>query len=110
MITERLLRIALLGSSWVLYLLLALSVLSGIDSDLAQLLTTDPNLFTFSTADDGLAEVRDFQTTGVVAFAHGAPFRTLKPGLYEIAGKETRVNPDQLEAAITAIHTLVSRL
>ena len=50
------------------------SVLSAIDSDLNSVLTSHPQYFSFNKITAGIAEVRDFQTTGVVAFAEATPF------------------------------------
>ncbi|MCC7385962.1 MAG: AAA family ATPase [Deltaproteobacteria bacterium] len=86
------------------------SVLSGMDADIGGLLQSNPNLFTFSRAADGLAEVRDFQTTGVVAFAEGAPFRHLSPGTHSIAGQSIKINGEYLQNCRDAINAIVARL
>ncbi len=62
------------------------AVLAAVERDVAQLLKTNPSLFTFSKVDDGFVEVRDFQTTGVVAFAKGLPFSKVQVGKQTING------------------------
>ena len=56
------------------------AVLSGITSDLAGIVKDSHEHFTFSSVNDGLIEIRDFQTAGVVAFARGTPFVSMKSG------------------------------
>jgi hypothetical protein len=34
----------------------------------------NPEIFTFAKTPAGIVNIRDFQTTGVVAFARGCPF------------------------------------
>ena len=86
------------------------AVLSGIESDLAGILADNPLHFTFSRVCDGLLEIRDFQTSGVVAFARGTPFATMEPGTLSVAGQRVKVNAQQLESNRTVINTLASRL
>lgn len=86
------------------------SVLSSIDNDLNAILATHPQYFTFTNLDDGLVNTRDFQTTGVVAFAKAVPFRKLTRGVHNIFGKETQVQQDNLDNCIDAIKTIVEKL
>lgn len=79
------------------------SVLLAIDNDLSALLATNPQYFTFTNLSDGIVNVRDFQTTGVVAFAEAAPFSTLSVGTHTIFGNETRIKNDNLQNCISAI-------
>jgi hypothetical protein len=55
-----------------------------------------PGLFTFSKNADGFVDVRDFGTTGVVAFAEGKPFTKLKTGVHDIGGRETQISAEYL--------------
>lgn len=73
------------------------AVLDGISADLVRILKDNPENFTFKTIDEGLFEVKDFQTSGVVAFARGTPFVTMKSGTLSVAGKRVKVNKDQLD-------------
>lgn len=86
------------------------AVLSGISSDLAGILKDSPDSFTFDNIDDGLFEVKDFQTSGVVAFARGAPFITMKAGTLSVAGQRVKVNNEQLKQNRDKVNELASRL
>ena len=56
------------------------AVLTAIEGDIERLSGSHPNYFTFDVMDDGMVEIRDFQTTGVVAFAKGCPISRLPSG------------------------------
>ena len=86
------------------------AVLSGITSDLAGIVKDSPEHFTFSSVNDGLIEIRDFQTAGVVAFARGTPFVSMKSGTLSIAGQRVKVNADQLQQNRNIIDQLANRL
>lgn len=68
------------------------AVLRSIDQIMTQLMVHNPGMFTFDRLQGGAVSVRDFQTTGVVAFAKGLPFSQLNYGRHDIAGHETRVS------------------
>ncbi len=59
-------------------------VLQSIVDDVRSLLKTNPSIFTFSKVKDGYVDIRDFQTTGVVAFAEACPFYELATGRHYI--------------------------
>ncbi len=86
------------------------SVMGRIEEFVGSVLKDKPMFFTFGSAHDGFVDVRDFQTTGVVAFAKGQPFTKLRSGMHDIGGRETRVNVDQLEECRTAMKGVVERL
>lgn len=86
------------------------AVLSGIEEDLATILTDSPSNFTFTKVENGLIEIRDFQTSGVVAFARGTPFATMRAGTLSVAGQRVKVNAEQLESNRNAINDLANRL
>lgn len=86
------------------------AVLSGIDEDLDKILADSPSNFTFTKAHSGLVEIRDFQTSGVVAFARGTPFATMKAGTLSIAGQRVRVDAEQLKRNHDAVSNLAKRL
>jgi hypothetical protein len=86
------------------------AVLSGITSDLAGIVKDSPSNFTFSSVEDGLFEVKDFQTSGVVAFARGTPFVTMNSGTLSVAGQRVKVNAEQLEQNRDVISRLASQL
>lgn len=86
------------------------SVLTSIDSFIMGLLSVSPSIFTFTLIQDGLVEIRDFQTTGVVAFAKGIPFSLLQAGSYRIANRRIQVKQDYLQNCIDAMNSLVQKL
>ena len=55
------------------------AVLAQIDTDIGGLIKTHPAYFTFKKPADGTVDIRDFQTTGVVAFAKGCPIFDYQP-------------------------------
>jgi cellulose biosynthesis protein BcsQ len=86
------------------------AVLSGITSDLFSLLSDYPAHFTFGDVDDGLFEIRDFQTAGVVAFARGTPFATMNSGTLSVAGQRVKVQSQQVKDNRKVVNALAARL
>lgn len=86
------------------------AVLNAIQRDIESLLKTNPDIFTFNTTEDGFVEIRDFQTTGVVAFAKGQPFSKLIVGKQTINGHRVQVKQEYLTNSIDAIEGLVVHL
>ena len=86
------------------------AVLEAIDRDIEALLATHPDLFTFANIADGTVEIRDFQTTGVVAFARGLPFSRLRAGKQTISNQRVQVREDYRQNAIAAVNGLVTML
>lgn len=86
------------------------AVLSSIDNDIKELLGTHPKTFSFTSADDGVVEIRDFQTSGVVSFAKGCPLFCLPSGKLEIGGRRVNVKPDYLKNCVKAIDELIEEL
>ena len=86
------------------------AVLRAIEKDVDKLLESNPNIFAFNTIDEGFVEIRDFQTTGVVAFAKGLPFSKLRVGKQTVNGHRVQVKRDYLDNAKDAIEQLVNRL
>lgn len=86
------------------------AVLTAIDHDINALLLTHPHLFTFNNIAAGTAEIRDFQTTGVVAFAKGLPFSQLRAGKQAINGHRVQVKEDYRRQVINSLNTLVIKL
>lgn len=86
------------------------AVLHSIDQDLNQLLRSNQNIFTFSSVRDGVVDIKDFQTTGVVAFAKGCPFSTLPTGRISVMGQRVRVNDPYRISCLQAIDHLVGKL
>lgn len=86
------------------------AVLNGIESDLQNAIAQYPNNFTFTSINDGIISVRDFQTAGVVAFARGCPFFMMKPGSLSLNGKRVQVKEEQLIKVSDAINALVRKI
>lgn len=86
------------------------AVLSAIEHEVAQLIHLHPDIFTFDEAENGFVEVRDFQTTGVVAFAKGLPFSRVVVGKQSVNGHRVQVKQEYLENARNAIDDLVDKL
>ncbi len=86
------------------------AVLNHITEDVQNLLRTHPTLFTFATTAQGILSVKDFGTTGVVAFAEGTPFNQLRTGNHVINGRNTKVNKSMLVACISDINAIVAHL
>lgn len=86
------------------------AVLHAIESDVGKLLKSNPEIFNFKKLENGFSEIRDFQTTGVVAFAKGLPFSKLPVGKQTINGHRVQVKEDYLLNAKTAMDDLVAKL
>jgi cellulose biosynthesis protein BcsQ len=86
------------------------AVLSEIDGDVTGLIKSHPKYFTFSQTGDGTVEVRDFQTTGVVAFARGCPISRLQAGKQDIGGHRVQVRESYRQACQIAVDDVVERL
>jgi cellulose biosynthesis protein BcsQ len=86
------------------------AVLAAIERDIENLLKSNPAIFAFNSVDKGFVEIRDFQTTGVVAFAKGLPFSKLMVGKQTINGHRVQVKDEYLQNAKGAMAELVSRL
>ena len=85
-------------------------VLTGIDSDVTELLKTYPQFFTFKQLKDGMVDIRDFGTTGVVAFARGCPFSIMPTGKLTLGGRRVQVKPEYRDHALDAVDILVSKI
>lgn len=86
------------------------SVLSSIDAEVNKVMENNSGLFTFQNTSDGIKEVRDFQTTGVVAFAEAKPFTRVKSGKHRIFERETNIRADYLENCIEAMWNVINAL
>lgn len=86
------------------------AVLTAIDQDVELLLKTNADIFAFSEKKEAFVEVRDFQTTGVVAFAKGCPFSQLAAARHSVNGQRVDIKFEYLENARNAIKGLVARL
>jgi cellulose biosynthesis protein BcsQ len=86
------------------------AVLASIDADIGGLLQQHQAYFTFASPSAGTVEIRDLQTTGVVAFAKGCPISRLQPGKQDIGGHRVQVKEDYRLNCATAIDQLALRL
>ncbi|MDP2681221.1 MAG: ParA family protein [Deltaproteobacteria bacterium] len=86
------------------------AVLNAIQRDIESLIKTNPDIFTFDMIGNGFVEIRDFQTTGVVAFAKGQPFSKLVAGKQTINGHRVQVKEEYRQNSITSIEALVAHL
>jgi cellulose biosynthesis protein BcsQ len=86
------------------------AVLAQIDIDIEALIKTHPAYFTFKKAVYGTVNIRDFQTTGVVAFAKGSPIFRLRAGKQDIGGHRVQVKEEYRLDSEKAIDQLVSQL
>lgn len=86
------------------------AVLRSIDQDVEALLISNRSMFSFSRVDDGVVNIRDFQTTGVVSFAKGCPFYRLRSGRFNIGGHRVRVNEAYRQMSIEAVDQIVDKL
>lgn len=86
------------------------AVLNAIQKDIEKLLKTNPEIFSFMNVSEGFVDIRDFQTTGVVAFAKGLPFSKVRAGKQDINGHRVQVNQDYLNSCIEALTALITPL
>lgn len=86
------------------------AILSGIDSDLKGLIKSYPDYFSFKRVADGVVDVRDFGTTGVVAFARGCMFSNMPTGKLGMNGHRVQVKPEYRDTALNAIDEVVDKL
>lgn len=86
------------------------AVLDAIDNDIGGIVKNHAALVAFDDINEGVIEVRDFQTTGVVAFALGKPFFSLQPGRKSVAGRRVVVERNQINDRIKEIEQVAAKL
>ena len=86
------------------------SVLESIDHDVNSVLLTNSTAFSFTLLSQGITNVKDFQTAGVVSFAEGTPFSKVRVGRHMIMGNKVQVRQDYLALCLSAIDGIVSHL
>jgi cellulose biosynthesis protein BcsQ len=86
------------------------AVLAAIQKDIKELLRSNPEIFSFADTAAGFVDIRDFQTTGVVAFAKGLPFSRVQSGKQSINKHRVQVKQLYLDNSIKAIEGLVAKL
>lgn len=85
-------------------------VLRSIEKEVKHLLQSHADIFTFGSVAEGVVDIRDFQTTGVVAFAKGCPFYSMPTGRLDVGGHRVRVNEDYKTFCVDAINGLVDKI
>lgn len=85
-------------------------VLSAIDKDILSLMETHSSIFSFLSLKEGIIDIRDFQTTGVVSVARGCPFHILKAGRLDLMGKRVAVKEDYGQNCIDDIQKVVVKM
>lgn len=86
------------------------TVLQEIDKDVMSLLKTYPSIFAFPSLEEGIVNVRDFQTTGVVSAARGCPLQKLNSGRLELMGKRVVVKEEYRQNCIDNVDKIVSKM
>lgn len=85
-------------------------VLTAIDNVINQLLNTNSDIFTFNKLHDGIINVRDFQTTGVVSNARGCPLYCMSPGRTEILGEPVQIKEEYRLNCVNNIKEITAHL
>ena len=85
------------------------AVLQSIDRIINQVQSANPGFF---TSNNVIEEVRDFQTTGVIAFAEAKTFNKLltEPLVHSINGNSTTLNRGYIQQNKTDVDNIVARL
>jgi cellulose biosynthesis protein BcsQ len=86
------------------------AVLNAIQNDIDNLMKSNPLIFSFNKIENGFVEIRDFQTTGVVAFAKGSPFSQVQAGKQSINGHRVQVKAEYLKNSVDSLEKLVTHL
>jgi cellulose biosynthesis protein BcsQ len=86
------------------------AVLESIDRDITGIIKNHPQYLGFNSLQDGVIEIRDFQTTGVVAFARGTPFYSLKPGKRSVGGRRVTIEAQQIQDRRLEIASIATKL
>ena len=86
------------------------AVLDSIDKDIGTIIKDNPQFLNFASTKKGVIEVRDFQTTGVVAFARGTPFFALSPGKRSVGGRRIQIDAQQIKDRKNEIEVMAKKL
>lgn len=86
------------------------TVLKEIDKDVLSLLETYPEIFVFGNLEDGIINVRDFQTTGVVSSARGCPLQKLRAGRLDLLGKRVAIKEEYRKNCIDDVQVIVNKI
>lgn len=85
-------------------------VLGKIEEELSEAITSYPQYFEFNRLEDGIVSVRDFGTTGVVAFARGCPFSRMSAKSYSIGSKRVQVKGEYLDNMKENMDNMIDKL
>ena len=86
------------------------AVLTSIDKQVQSLIDSNPDFFEFNDVTKTIVEVRDFGTTGVVAFARGMSFLKLNAGSLLINNRRIQIKAEYIKNSQNEINKLVGRL
>ncbi len=86
------------------------AVLIGIDNDVENLQISHPDFFTFESIGEGIVNVRDFGTTGVVAFARGCAFSNMPTGKLTLGGRRVQVKKEYRDQSLEAVDLIVDKI
>src|SRR5262249_44862440 len=86
------------------------AVLRSLENEVSELRSQYSHFFSFDKIEDGLISIRDFQTTGVVAFARGCPFYSLKPGHLSVQGRRVQINQQNINHMTEAVERIVEKI
>ncbi|MBX3617508.1 ParA family protein [Nitrosomonas sp.] len=86
------------------------AVLRSIEQDVSNLIHSNPDIFTFHSVEKGIVDIRDFQTTGVVAFARGCPFYAQPSGKLTVGSQRVQVQESYKQNCINAVDSIVCKL
>lgn len=86
------------------------TVLGEIDKDVESLSKAHSDIFASSFLHNGIIDVRDFQTTGVVSSARGCPFYGLKAGRLDLMGKRVSIKEEYRQNCINSIEKIVDEM
>lgn len=85
------------------------AVLDSIHQTIKAELQKNPEFFSFSSIDDAFVEIRDFQTTGVVAYAKGLSFSKMSNGRQTLTGRKVQVKKEYLQNCRDDMEKFVAR-
>lgn len=85
-------------------------VLKKIEEELSEAIDSYPEYFEFQNVENGIISMRDFGTTGVVAFARGCPFGRMSAKSYSIGLKRVQVKGDYLENMKENINDMIEKI
>jgi len=85
-------------------------VLKAIENEVSAIIENYSQFITFNNKDVGIAEVRDFNTAGVVSTARGCPFYALNSASYTVLGKRVQVKAEQIKLCVEAINNIANKI